>query len=102
MSKRVSVEHARSYISALDLPKPRTTRGTPTDTVAIAFDSAKTQAAVVGSDVISFVTGVTPERREAILQSALLAQLAAKKKVSDPTRIYDWYDTYFEVLTMVG
>jgi hypothetical protein len=31
--------------------------------------------------VVSFVKGVTPKRREAIINSSLLAQLAAKKKV---------------------
>jgi hypothetical protein len=74
----------------------------PTETVELALDTAKTQAAIVGSEIVSFVSGVTAERREAIINSSLLAQLAAKKKVPDLTRIYDWYDAYFEVLTNVG
>jgi hypothetical protein len=32
----------------------------------------------------------------------LLAQLAAKKKVSDPAQIYEWYNAYFDVLTNIG
>ena len=66
------------------------------------FDTAKNQAAVVGSEVVSFVSGVTVERRDAIVNSSLLAQLVAKQKVSDPDRIYDWYDAYFNVLTNIG
>jgi hypothetical protein len=66
------------------------------------LDAAKDQAAVVGSDVISFVSGVTAERRAAIIDSSLLAQLAAKERIGDPTRIYDWYDVYFDVLTNIG
>jgi hypothetical protein len=57
---------------------------------------------VVGSEVISFVPGVTAERREAIVSSSLLAQLVASKRVPDAAKVYDWYDAYFEVLTNVG
>jgi len=45
---------------------------------------------------------VSMERREDIVNSSLLAQLAAKKQVSDPSRIYDWYNAYFDVLTNIG
>jgi hypothetical protein len=85
----------------VSVPAPRTTRGV-TETAALALDAAKTQAAIVGSEIVSFVSGVTAERREAIINSSLLAQLVAKKRVPDATRIYDWYDTYFDVLTNVG
>lgn len=98
---RVSVESARQFVKDVAVPKPRMMLG-PTETVELALDAAKTQTAIVGSEIVSFVSGVTAERREAIINSSLLAQLAAKKKVPDLTRIYDWYDAYFEVLTNVG
>jgi len=66
------------------------------------FDAARSQAMIVGSDVVSFVTGVTAERRQDIVQSALLAQLAANKQVPDRTQIFDWYGAYFDVLTNIG
>lgn len=89
-----------------DPPAPRRTRGASAargdGDAAVHFKTAKDQATVVGSDVISFVRGVTAERREAIVNSSLLAQLVAKKKVSDPAKVYEWYDAYFDVLTNVG
>src|SRR4029453_11853087 len=93
------------------IPAPRTparaaarTRGGPDEatTTALALDTAKTQTAVVGSEIMSFVTGVTAERREAIINSSLLAQLAAAKKVPDATKIFEWYNAYFDVLMNVG
>ena len=101
---QISAESARRYVEAADIPAPRTTREavTASDTVGASLDAAKNQAAVVGSDVISFVRGVTAERREAIINSSLLAQLVANKQVSDRSRIYEWYNAYFDVLTNVG
>jgi pyruvoyl-dependent arginine decarboxylase (PvlArgDC) len=100
---KLSPAHARSYVEGLTLPEPSRTRGPGEHaTTALAFDTAKKQAAVVGSDIVSFMTGVTPERRQDIVNSSLLAQLAAKKKVSDPTKVYEWYEAYFDVLMNVG
>ena len=93
-----SMDRARRYVDELDLPPGTRTRAVPT----FDFDSVKDQAMVVGSDIVSFVKGVTPERREAIVNSSLLAQMAAKKKVADMTKIYDWYNTYFDVLMNIG
>lgn len=101
------IDTARRFVEEAEIPDAlrtraaRTTRG-PEETVAAALETAKDQATVVGSDVISFVRGVTAERREAIINSALLAQLVAQKKVADPNRVYEWYDAYFDVLTHLG
>ena len=109
--QRVSVASAREYVKKASIPAPRTpakavarTRGGPDEatTTALALDTAKTQTAVVGSEIMSFVTGVTAERREAIINSSLLAQLAAAKKVPDATKIFEWYNAYFDVLMNVG
>lgn len=98
-----SHDRARSYVEALALPEPRRTRDMAEQAVTpMAFDTARNQAAVVGSDIVSFMSGVTPERRQDIVNSSLLAQLAAKKKVTDPTRVYDWYEAYFDVLMNIG
>lgn len=100
---RISIESARSFVAGVELPRtPRTGDSPPEASVDLDFDTTKNQSAVVGSEVVSFVTGVTAERREVIVNSSLLAQLVAKKKVSDPSRISDWYDAYFDVLTNIG
>jgi hypothetical protein len=104
-TKQVSVDSARSFLAGVKLPRVKRSRdasAAPIPMVDQIFDSAKNQAAVVGSEVVSFVQGVTAERRDAIVNSSLLAQLVAKQKVSDPDKIYDWYDAYFDVLTNIG
>jgi hypothetical protein len=102
----ISVTSARNFVAQAELPQVRRTRSArrvaPETAAQMSFDAAKNQATIVGSDIISFVSGVTAERREAIVNSSLLAQLVAKKRINDPNRIYDWYDAYFEVLTNIG
>jgi len=96
---------ARAFVSNADLPAPRALLGDDASTIDVAFDTATQQAAVVGSDVVSFVTEITPEQRSDIVNSTLLAQLVAKKKhplPADITGVIAWYDTYFDVLSNIG
>jgi len=95
-------DRAKQYVGTLKLPARPTNGYEAVDSVQFNFDKIKNQAMIVGSDIVSFVKGVTPERREDIVSSSLLAQLVAKKQVGDPTRIYDWYNTYFDVLMNIG
>jgi hypothetical protein len=100
---QVQVASARNFLQNLDLRDlevPHLLAVAPAE--PIDYDAIKNQALVVGSDVVSFVKGVTAEARQDIANSALLAQLVAKKKVPDSTRIYDWYREYFNALTNVG
>lgn len=89
---------ARHYVEAVDLPLAES------DALGVeeALEAGKTNATVVGSDVISFTPAVDPEMRQAIIDSVLLAQLAATRKVGTAASIYDWYDAYFETLNAVG
>jgi len=101
--KNISPDHARRYIDSLQMPERMVSRGVRSvGTVEFNFEQTKDQAAVVGSDIVSFVKGVTPKRREDIINCSLLAQLAAKKQISDPARIYVWYNAYFDVLMNIG
>ena len=78
----ISPDQARRYVDSLQIPKRMVSRGVRSvGTVELNFEQIKDQAAVVGSDIVSFVKGVTPERREDIVNCSLLAQLAAKKQV---------------------
>src|SRR5262249_38331249 len=101
----VTAASARSFVLGAALPQPRVTRDGVAEAMTLAemgFETAKDQAAVVGSEIQSFVTGVTAERRDALANSSLLAQLVAKKAVPDPTDIDAWYRVYFDTLTQVG
>jgi hypothetical protein len=85
-------------LSGLPLHRPRFLTTEQPFTPEAAVD----QSVIVGSDIISFTSGVTAERREAITNSALLAQLVATKQVPDSADIAAWYDAYFDVLTRLG
>jgi hypothetical protein len=95
---------AREYVEAIDLT------GTPRGLLAQdaageaseVFEKAKAQAQVVGSSLFSFAQGVTAETREAISDSALLAQLVANKRSSADKEPTEWYAIYQDVLTNVG
>lgn len=101
--QNISPDQARRFVDSLQMPERTVSRGVKSaGTVELNLEQIKDQAAVVGSDIVSFVKGVTPQRREDIINSSLLAQLAAKKKVSDPSRVYDWYNAYFDVLMNIG
>jgi hypothetical protein len=98
------INQMSDYVQAIDL------RGTPRGIVhqdaaeeaGQVFDKAKNQAQVIGSGVFSFATGVTAEVREAISDSALLAQLVANKRVDVEAKPLDWFKTYFDVLQNLG
>src|SRR6185369_9805385 len=66
------------------------------------FATAKAQAQVIGSGLFSFAQGVTPETREAISNSALLAQLVANKQASPERAPKEWYLAYVKVLENIG
>jgi hypothetical protein len=101
-----TVEQARSYVEQAALPAPRPALLGPNDEpLDFAFKTAKDQAAVVGSDVVAFVRGITEEQRQDIVNASLLAQLVAKKKVAEPEDldgVQAWYDEYFDVLENIG
>lgn len=97
----VSAREAREFVAGLVLSEPPPQR-VREEAVAFDFTAARDQAMVVGSNVVSFMQGVTPERRQDLVNTVLLAQLAANKLVPNATDVYRWYNTYFDVLTHVG
>jgi hypothetical protein len=101
-----SIDQALSFVAAAELPPPvPEILGEEAPGDQSPFDAAKQQAAVVGSDVVSFVPEITPEQRQDIVNTSLLAQLAANKKVPDPQDldgILAWYTAYFHAMTSMG
>lgn len=95
---------AKQYIESIDLsgvPRGLLPQGAATDAREV-FDEAKTQARVVGSGLFAFATGVTAPTREAISDSALLAQLVANKRASLDESPTAWFATYLGVLQNIG
>jgi hypothetical protein len=95
---------ATAFVSSIDLsdtPRGILRQDAASDAVDV-FDKAKSQAQIVGSGVFSFAEGVTAEVREAISDSALLAQLVANKQVSQGDEPLKWFAAYSNVLQNVG
>lgn len=52
--------------------------------------------------LVSFVSDVSEQRRQDVLHSVLLAQLAANKKFPNEEQIKDWYTEFVNVLNNIG
>ena len=103
MKKKATPQSAREFLNTVKLPSPARTRGGVEGVREIIdFNAQKNQAMVVASDIVSFVKGVSSERRQDIVNSSLLAQLVANKKVPDKKNIIEWYNAYFDVLENIG
>ena len=101
----LDLDQVRTFVTSLDLPAPRFGATGLSLSPPLDFDAARDQAMVVGSEVVSFVQGITAEQRSDIVNSALLAQLRAKKIVPEPRsleEVRDWYREYFDVLGNIG
>ena len=97
-------ERAREFVKSIDLagvPRGIISQDAATEAGEI-FDKAKVQAQVVGSGLFSFAQGVDANVREAISDSALLAQLVANKRVSAESAPLEWFKEYSAVLQNVG
>jgi len=95
---------AAEFVRSIDLsgtPRGLLAQDAATEASEI-FVMAKSQAQVVGSGLFSFAQGVTPGTREAISNSALLAQLVANKRVSAEQAPTEWYAAYQDVLQNIG
>lgn len=62
----------------------------------------KEKAFVNAGSLISFVSNVEEQNRSDVLNSTLIAQLAADHLFPDEEQIINWYEKYFEVLSKIG
>jgi hypothetical protein len=100
-----SIQHAAAFVDGLELPpkpKPRSNRSGAQKSAPEVSTDSKQQAMVVGADIISFVAGTDPKLRSAIMNSSLLAQLAANRKVPLRDDVRSWYEAYFDILGQLG
>lgn len=98
MTIAVDLDAARHYVARLDVPAAFGAAEPPD----LGFDTAKQQAVVVGSAVLSFDNGVESEFRSAVSDSALLAQLVADRTQNAALDPIAWFDAYFAVLGNIG
>ena len=100
----------KEYITALALKAPvaainratyRDGEALPVHEIRVA-DVTKDQTFLADKSAISFVSGVSGQNRLDVLQSTLLAQLAANKKFPDATGSLDWCTSFADVLANIG
>ena len=65
--KQVTPQSARAYVDAIELPQGRAGAGFESADTVLELDGDKDQAAVVGSEVVSFMKGVSVDRRNDIV-----------------------------------
>ena len=101
---KFSSAQAAAFVEKIDLsgtPRALVPQDAEVDAGEV-FDKAKTQAQLVGTGIFSFAQGVDAGVREAISDSALLAQLVANKAQSADKAPIDWFQSYAQVLQNVG
>ncbi len=88
------------YINSLDLAE------LPFDTSkfskTVVQESDENSAYVTAGGIVSFVAGLAMLQKQDVLNSTLLAQLAANKAFNRETQTVAWFNKYREVLENVG
>ena len=91
----VNLDDRKSFVDQLELAPPTPlSGGKPAD--------YKDQGFIDGGSLVSFTEKVKRHQREDVLNSTLLAQLAADKKYDRESQTDDWYNFYVQVLIEVG
>ena len=60
------------------------------------------QSFINAKSLVSFVSEISEQRRSDVLNSVLLAQLAASKEFPEENQILDWYKKFIDVLNTTG
>lgn len=89
-----TLENRLGFIQSLELAPPNSD--------IIAIGSSEGTASVDAGSLMSFVNDVKGQQKSDVLNSCLLAQLAANKKYDREKDTENWYKFYSEVLQNVG
>jgi hypothetical protein len=95
-------DQVKKFINELELPAVQPGMKKLFRPEAHAFQEGTEGAATDCGSLVSFVSGISATHKSDVLNSTLLAQLAASKKYD---RFYDtinWYNYYISVLAQVG
>ncbi|MEI5997968.1 hypothetical protein H3V53_12400 [Paraburkholderia bengalensis] len=97
-----TLTQAAAFVQDARLPSVRRGGADTLDLAPPAFDASKDQAIVAGSGVVSFKSGISASRRQAVADSLLLAQLVLKHDNISPDDSENWYRGYGRVLANLG
>ncbi|HKV10701.1 MAG TPA: hypothetical protein VJ725_21350 [Thermoanaerobaculia bacterium] len=90
------------YLDQLELPEVDTSLAATFRPEAAAFKDDTEGSAVNAGSLVSFVSGLTEIHKNDVLNSTLLAQLAASKQHDRFKDTMRWYNFYISVLAQVG
>lgn len=96
------LEHAKQFLATASLPSEPEVFAIADGMGMPELETSKQQSLVVGSNVVSFTTGVEADVRQAITDSSLFAQLAAANAVGTNTDPLVFFDAYFANLVAIG
>jgi hypothetical protein len=105
MESTIARNEIARYVSNLKLkrpPRPFEIIRTKSAVQPAMVKEGEEQAFISDKSLVSFVSGVKAGNRKDILNSTLLAQLAANKKHSLETDMTEWYKAFIEVLNRIG
>jgi hypothetical protein len=101
MDTRIA-EQVKAFVSQLELPEIDRQAPKLYNAKAPAFQDGTEGAATDAGSLVSFVSGLTAQHKSDVLNSTLLAQLAATKQYDRFKQTRLWYDFYVQVLAQVG
>ena len=91
------------YVSDLDVQAPEARfaifRG---DETTPAVKEGEPQSFLADKSLVSFISEVSGQNRSDVLNSTLLAQMAANKKFPLESDMLQWYDAFIRVLSNIG
>lgn len=89
------------YVAELQLSGPRAAYPLRRDAAPLVVENQE-QSFLNDKSVVSFASEVNGQRRKDVLNSVLLAQLAANKQFPEDAQILDWHKTFIKVLNNLG
>jgi len=103
----MSDNDVRSFIAQVELaditgPLMRQSRAVGLPRTRMIDNTEPADAAVVGSNLLTFIEGVSRQNREDIMDSFLFATLVANKAFDPETQSTEWYASLYKVLSTVG
>ncbi|NJN74880.1 MAG: hypothetical protein HC799_19910 [Limnothrix sp. RL_2_0] len=97
------ISQLQAYVQSLELAAPDASlQDIHLSGFSLLQDKDKETGYVNAGSLVSFVAGVSTEHQNDVLNSTLLAQLAANKKFDREKDTEQWYKFYREVLENVG
>jgi hypothetical protein len=91
-----------SYVSDLDLQPPVGRFPVSRGVEATPVKECEEQAFLADKSLVSFIAEVSGQNRKDVLNSTLLAQMAANKKFPDEGDMLQWYRSFIDVLSNIG